>query len=353
MWKNPILLCWTGALFFQVITLSPAISDENEFYATLQAASGVDTPGQIQGLELSQEELVVDDSNFVVIQGTFERIGWSLLSETELIHKSSPQVEKHFSYRVELRGVLTPIRFVAVGPLGETQYQMMQIHFPEWETKVSGVRSEAQILEAEKKLSFKALFSPGLGVTYLTMTQAGRPDFSLTGITIKANVRKPLPWANWDGHVGGYITAVVFLKKPSDRSARFAGFNFRLSYLFPQISDPWVLSVAVGGYYATTWVTPNDFGYSNVYGPQLYPVVRRKLKNDKILSAYLKFSPITSGISILNLSSRELALGFSMDGFRIKKYPIFYTFDFANLAINLTGVKLQNNSITLGLGTGF
>lgn len=291
----------------------------------------LESVNQIQNLTWDSEDILVETSTnpatppIAILQGSYHRNEWSLIAPDETAYS-----DQSFTLRIPLKGKITDLEFNAVGPFGETEYEKVQI-----------------IIE-EAQPESPSLFSVGTGLTTLSMTQTSKPNFSMFGITVKSSYQKRFLSTPLDGQISGFITALSLARTPSDRSARFAGFNFRLGYLLYAPNPKWSVSLALGGYFATTWVSPNDFGFSNVYGPQLFPVIKRKLRDEKTLNFYFKISPVTDGFSVLSLSSRELATGLALDGFKFKNYNFALTLDVANLILNLSGATIQSTSTTLG-----
>lgn len=150
----------------------------------------------------------------------------------------------------------------------------------------------------------------------------------------------------------GYFTLLPVTRSGTGKSAtmRFLGLNFRGGYVIPGVPKPWMITLMGGYYFATTFVSTNEFGYSGLSGPQLYPNVRYLTRSGNQVTGYLKFSPIASGFALLSFSNREVAAG----GSYIWTRPgVALNLDFSDLALSYTtstGGILQATSRTFSLG---
>jgi hypothetical protein len=89
----------------------------------------------------------------------------------------------------------------------------------------------------------------------------------------------------------------------------------------------------MGGYYYTTmFVSPAAFGFENMTGPQLFPVIRRTLRNQDCILFYAKYSPVSSGSISLQPSSREIAGGITYSHLLSNGHSIPFSLDISNLS---------------------
>jgi|GEM_PF-1202146 len=205
--------------------------------------------------------------------------------------------------------------------------------------------------EFNAKLDRRLFASPGIGITSLSYTQTGRADYTAIMTTVKVSANYLLFPPKWDLGFSGFMN-VASLSKSASSDIRAIGTNLRVGYIFPEVKAPWRLSLYGGWYYSTMFASDSTFGYQNVSGPQLYPAIRRTLDNGCAVSAYLKFSPISSSGGIMKLSNNETAIGF---GFFIpgegRTYGI--TLDMARISFSQESpdeetVSIQSTSLSLG-----
>ncbi len=281
-----------------------------------------------------------------ILKGQLDLKDWSLIYNDEKIHLSphshltakgdidwDEDLGGFFELQIPLAGRENQIELTAVGPLGEIETVKVLIPFPGWNP-----------LENPEENAF----STGMDFTSLSYKQSAKSDFSIQALTLKTGYFKPVFSGAFT--VGGsvFVTLLGLSQNIADTSVRFLGVNFRMGYNFPQIPSPWGVSLLFGGYYSTMFVTKNKFGYSNLYGPQIYPAIKRKFAKGDALSAYLKLSPITDGVSILSLSTRELAMGVAWS-FKLKGgHLLSLDLNFADLALSLSGSTASSSLWAIG-----
>ena len=137
---------------------------------------------------------------------------------------------------------------------------------------------------------------------------------------------------------------------------RYLGVNLRLGYDTPWMTGPWKLQLNFGWYYNTTFVTKSYFGYVNANGPQFFPTIEYSREDGSAIGGYLKFSPISSGLSFLNSSlNYEVAIGanYMFSGLLFGKFKHTINFDFSQLSMKPDAVRAYANSTSLGLGVLF
>ncbi|HRK01991.1 MAG TPA: hypothetical protein PLH57_04950 [Oligoflexia bacterium] len=191
--------------------------------------------------------------------------------------------------------------------------------------------------------------TPSIGISSIQYKETGVSNYSAIALTGKISTRYPIR-ARWD--VGGsmYFTLMPLTQNPSTNSARFLGVNGRIGYAPPGIKRPWRLSLLTGFYYTRMFVSNNAFGFKDMVGPQLFPVLHRSFKNGDSGMIYGKYSPVTNNLSVLSLSNRELATGITYAYLMKNKRALAISLDIALLAIDIDRVKTATSSITLGVG---
>ena len=260
------------------------------------------------------------------------------------------------------------LQLVAVGPDGEVEYHLYQIKIimPEVPAPVAILGEATEVTpplaeglkegDFNSKLDRRLFVSPGLGLSHLSINQTGQTSYQSIVTTVKASANYLLLPPKWDLGATGFLN-VASLSKSSSTDVRVLGMNLRVGYIFPEIKAPWRLSLYGGWYYSTMLANDQSFGYRNISGPQLYPSVRRLLENGHALSGYFKFSPISSALSLMKLSSNELAVGLAYSiPTPNRTYSI--TFDFARVTFTDDHVPedivtLTSTSLSLGASVTF
>lgn len=300
-------------------------------------------PGlQIPGLrifakpELSEKVKGEDVEEYLVINGLYPSKENSLISGRTVLKRNS---RGRFKIKMKLTGPRKTVLLAAVAPDGTVKMERIKILYP-------GFRRRRMVRWG---------FSGGIGLSYVSYSQSATDDIRSVslqemGITGKVSFDYHIVPRRWDLGISMYATALVPYARLNEQyypqigesapsgSIRFLGANARVGYTLPFINNPWSLTLMGGVYYTTTFcsVSPSyPFGFENLMGPQLFPVLRRSLANGNSLSMYLKYSPVSSGgFSVYSLSSREVAAGATYS-IRHGKHFIPISLDVANLQTNI------------------
>lgn len=292
-------------------------------------------------LELSEGEL--ERKSSVRIKGQSSLRDISLIWTTRFI-KLTPEGE--FELVVPLLGKVTPFTLVAVNDYGEVERNSFEILFEDWDIYQASVRENLTKSAAAGKVSV------GIGPTLISYKETGVADYSSIVLTGKANYSRSVFSANWSIGVSGFFTLLPLTENYS-ASARFLGLNFRLGYHFLKIPPPWAISLQVGSYYTTMFVSGNQFGFENVNGPQLYPVVQRTLEDGKSVRGYFKLSPLTANTSGFSFGSRELALGLDYVFLNKRNKPLSVQVDFSDLLLKLTDQTITTKTFSTSISYRF
>jgi hypothetical protein len=256
--------------------------------------------------------------------------------------KSDPPNE--FQLPIRLTGRSTLLRLAVINPYGGIVRKNCIVLFPHytvWEnlrTKKFGVKPTNWAL--------------GLGVSFISYKETEISDLSETAITVKGGYSNG--WNDkWSYAIGGYFTLLPISTSSPTQSIRFIGINGRIGYRIPWISAPWGLSIMTGAYFTTTQSSPSgEFGFTNMAGPQIYPVLSYALTRKDALSTYFKYSSVSRGFSISGVGN-EIAWGLSYIR-RINKENNFVTsIDVAQLKMNVDEILFitsQSVSVSVGIG---
>ena len=137
---------------------------------------------------------------------------------------------------------------------------------------------------------------------------------------------------------------------------RFLGINGRACYLAPLPTNDWRLEVSAGWYFNSTLVTNGYFGYSSVNGPQLFPSLEKDFKNGSTIGSYVKYSPVSGGLAIMNIGKNfEAALGsyYLLPRKDPKALKWLVTADFSRLSLSLPNALIRSDNLTLGASLQF
>ncbi len=307
---------------------------------------------------------------FAVIEGSYTREEWSLLYETQRI-KISKGV---FKVEIPLSGERTEFDLVAVGPKGNLERETYAIEFEEF----IDVQKDPSA-GPRKYLNLSA----GAGLTYILYRDdrgdSSSPDLTSVNelaLTVKAQANYWLKYGVWDLGVSTYATVLPVLSSGQARASssstaevlskpkiNFLGVNARVGYKLSTVRSPWSLTLAAGMYFTTMYNSTKftssgqGFGFTNMAGPQIYPILRKELNAGRFWSAYLKFSPVSQNLGLQSLSSYELAGGGAY-GMPLgkSKSPLSLTADFSRAQLKLftdrgTTTTLDDTTVTIGITT--
>lgn len=200
--------------------------------------------------------------------------------------------------------------------------------------------------------SQKFWVSASVGYTFISYQQTATPSFFETGITAKGNISYVHAPKSWFLGLSSYFTVLPVTTNIPENTARFLGVNARVGHALPWIRYPWEVSMVAGIYYVTMF-TSGIFGFDNLMGPQVFPTVRYNLSRKDSISSYFKFSPVSTGLNLENLSNREFAFGFDWRHFLLNGNSISVSADLANLRFSAEGGDVNTSTATMSVGYGF
>jgi len=300
-------------------------------------------------LDIKDAQVIEDFTGyFLELRAHFNRPDWSLLWNGKIVSLNG-KVDLVLS--IPIKSDRTEAKIYAVGPSGEIEIEKIVVLLP---------------VRYLKKFTENKAWSLAVGLSYTILSYeeigAGNDvDQNQSSLTAKVSAIHRTDIKSAFSYGGSLYISLLALSSSETPSARFIGVNGRLGYDVPGIKQPWRVSALVGFYY-TTMLVPlrvdgSSYGFRNLMGPQIYPVVTRTLRNNQTLSGYFKFSPVGQGIGWKNLGNREIAFGLSWK-FSLKKKLWSVALDIANLhlGLNLTDtltgeiypVSINSNSVSLG-----
>ena len=301
---------------------------------------------RISALEWKSEDLTMDAKAFgdgivtlVILEGEYNRSDWTLIYDKK---KMVPVVNGEFHLEIPMKDRAIELDFLAIGPLGEIEKENIGIYFKEIKTFTQ---------KAEGRPPKTNFFQFGMNNSVISYDETGVDSYSSVSLTGKSSYSYLIFPPDWDFGTSLYYTLLP-ITKTGNNAVRFLGVNLRFGYVVPFVTEPWRLSVLGGMYYTTMFVTNDRFGFKNLAGPQLFPALKRTFRGGKAIVSYLKFSPISNGLSLLSLSNRELALGGAYLYPLKNGHSIAFTLDVAIFYFKIRQVEIQSSSISLGLSYG-
>ncbi len=347
----------------------------NSFAAAGAKISFSDDSARVTNLTINMdppnviEDPQPDGSRFVaVVTGKFTTPYWTLLLGRDVIPLDN---DGKFEAKVPIIDNTSTAVFVGVGPLGEIERQVMVIYADMAGLNLKAEKSQTDLTAPQMNV--------GLGFSNLSYSETGTTSnpllnpsgnyslkYSEIVLTAKFGLTKRFEDSNWVFGLTSYLNLFP-ISKNQPETVRFLGVNLRAGYTIPKIQDPWRLTIYGGFYYITMLTTQNanvnggNFGFQNVGGPQLYPVLTRALPGNKTISAYLKYSPISDDLSFQG-GSHEIAGGLIYSMPYGDSHTLALTLDISSLSLTVSTVDDFGNNetsyhssstISLGVSYGF
>jgi hypothetical protein len=316
---------------------------------------------QIERLSFNVHKLFVEEKihrerkvAVVKIEGNYvaEKGGSFFIDGALLPEGSAGSLLIPFSYTKALRGERTPIEFTLNSAGGELTREVVTVSFPWWETfhqvratdeELRGVRDvRAERLNRKK---WNAEF--GLNMKQFEFAQTLEAPLKSFFLTPKISGKYQFENPQWSINGSSDFNLISIQEEADDVDVKILGISLGAGYEFPQILSPWKFTLSFALFYSTMLVS-DEFGFSNLLSPQLYPVVSREVGERNLASIYLKFSPIANFYRILSLDNREIALGSSWS-YVLSDHHIGLTLDFSHLQLQVDGIQIHSSSSSLGL----
>lgn len=239
-------------------------------------------------------------------------------------------------FTIPLAGTVTRTQFVCLSSSGESTHQNLVVRFP----------TLKRFLASQPSLKPRRLSGQlGMGLSWIDFfdfTSGIKSTYQSLSTTLTGGLNYWAAYPKWMASLSGYLTMFPVTRTSSEDSSevRFLGLNARFGYNIQKIREPWGLTLSGGFYYVTTFVNTQSFGFQNIGGPQLYPFLRYIKKSGDIVSSYLKISPVASRLSLLTLSSREMALGIH---YTLSRQALRLGLDLSELTLKIVGRNINEN----------
>ena len=277
---------------------------------------------------------------FAILEGKFGKTTATLIIANKPVHIND---KKEFRIELPLTAKLTQFDAVVIDQTGDLAREKLAIYFPAWAEFTK---------EKAKKPPKTNFFSAGLNTSFINYTDQRVPAVSEIALTDKVSYSRLISPPTIDMGLSSYFTLFPLHSSTGD-SLRFIGVNGRIGYIVPQVKDPWRVSLMGGLYFTTMVVQQSGFGFTNLIGPQFFPVVRRTLKSGDIAVAYFKFSPVANGGFSITFSNHEIAGGGSYVHPISNGKSVSATLDIASLDAVIEGVAIHTGSVSIGAAYGF
>ncbi|MDR3608899.1 MAG: hypothetical protein P4M08_16160 [Oligoflexia bacterium] len=323
-------------LLFELCALSVSVFRSPDALAASELSMRRTKRVQVSGLSFSKDGPTLNFEGegeqcraFAIIEGTYTRKNWTLIVGRVKVPRDP---DGHFKLKTELRSTQKNLILAAIGPDGQIEFETLKINYPGYPLD---------------RRSSRHSFAVGVGLTRLSYQQDASSfgpatSFSEEAITVKGSYLYRLAPPRWDIGVSAFISTLTFGANIPGTSVRSLGLNARIGYNIPLPSNRWALSIMGGFYYTTMFVSPADFGFENLSGPQLFPVIRYFLPNHEALSAYLKYSPVSAGTFSLQSSSREIAGGITYSHHLSNGHSLPFSIDVSDLV----STAFANNAVS-------
>ena len=306
------------------------------------------TSGKINGLSFNAQylrALKMDEdtsqSQFyrVYLNGNFQRPGWRLIcGKRKLDLKEKKGEDPYFVIKFQTNRAKNVIYMTALGPKGEKEKEAFEVL----------ISSKIIKFKEEKSLGLNL----GVGATFLQYAQTGKAAYKAIMLSPKISFFYYIS-KYWDFGANSYMNVMPMWANNKKLTVRFLGINGRLGIKPQFIKQPWQMSIMLGAYYMTMFVTNNSFGFSNLLGPQFFPVLRKTLNDNNSIFFYFKYSPILANWKFRPQGNREIAVG---TGWIIpigQEKTLSFSLDYSNLKLVIQTITAKSQSVSFGVGYGF
>ena len=321
-------------------TLAQTNITEKSAWATLETGAN----HTIDDLVLDAVHMPVHTENgsvFIIVSGRLTKPESSLIGYGVILVKAGAAL-RSFSVRVPLAYEDSTFSLTAIDPRGVTQVQLIRVI-------VSGWDKIAQ-KESVKKID-RFHLNAALGLSFTSYEETQFQHLSEVALTPKVSGDFTLS-RDWGIGVSSSITAFPLSSNIPGVTLRFFTFDARLGTRLPWLPDPWSVRILFGGYYETTLTSGASFGFSNMTGPELYPILERRLSNRENGNIHLRYATILS--KGVNLSSYSFGGGLSFGRALTNGHQLLCSFDYNRENLELSNLfSIQANAMTLSLGYSF
>jgi len=199
-----------------------------------------------------------------------------------------------------------------------------------------------------KRLFFGIKASPTI-LEYKESIKALNQSLNQRFITLGFNMHYALEPGVWSLGLSGFHNSIA-LGGQQPSTLRFLGLNLRLGYILPVSTEVWNFSIHGGIYRLSTQSTGTKIGFTQVNGPQLYPLVQYKINKNWSSYSYFKYSPVSTQFSLATFTSYELAGGLGLMNKISPETALGWTIDVSRLSISLPLINYTSITNTFSSG---
>lgn len=349
---------------------SQASETSKEITIALKVSGFTETPGLT--IDRTAEFVENDGYQTITIRGRFTEKDSSIAFNKQVV---KPDKRGRFQVRVPISSDENQIQIQEVDFLGNAKPVATKIAFslPSFNSKRVAKSNQSQGPAQNKSavvdrapaeifpqfprspLLPKDRFEVSFGFSLLDLTEQGALSYSEKTLSLKLSYDHS--FLQNDGSNSGFfglgasadMTLLPFDVTGASLSLRLFDTETYASYTIPNDSSSWTVGFRGGAYYATTFVSGNVFGFSNVFGPELYPVFSYRLSQSHRIFAEFKYAPVISQARGLDFSDTSLKAGLGYSSERL-----IFSGDFQSFKINDSGPGyVQLNTVTLSIGLHF
>lgn len=303
-----------------------------EIKPTANAASG------IPQLEWTPEEIWVDAQGPV----QYARIKWKIKSPYSAVSingkQLTPKADGSFDVNFGFTNNEKAFKVTVLDQAGKTF---------QGSYKILGTGENA----GPRRVQSRYRFTAGLGLTSLKYAQTNVPDFNEFALTVKGGVSYRLVPDKFDLSLSGFMNALVLsTSSAAGYSVRYLGVNARVGYHLVKAPSPLRVVLNGGLYYNTSF---GSIGFSNMYGPQLYPELSYIFSNGHAALLYVKYSPALFQQKIDFSRNKEVATGLYYLFPLNAKYRMAVGFDISKLDLSTDTDSAATTTYSLSTGLSF
>jgi hypothetical protein len=306
--------------------------------------------------------------DYVQIRGKFVQTGYTLvwIEAGRVSHKVPLTPDGNFTAAVPLNE-RREFEMAAIGPTKNFQRAWYTARFdnthpapapvaaaPAGTPRAPVTTRATQPARAAGGSSSPFSFVIGAGYSSIQFQETGIEDLNQTAVTGKATGTYQFPGTHWELGLSSFLTLFP-ISHTTDSSARFLGVNVRGGYTFSSPRSRFGLSLLGGWYYTDMYVSGEPFGFRNMGGPQIFPVIRYSLTGSDSVSVYAKYAPVLKSVFSLQFQgaeNREVAAGLAYTHRLSGGRPVSLSVDISQLYIAIEDIEFLSNTMTFGASIG-
>lgn len=299
----------------------------------------------------SEEARNGKEEYLATVHGLFQQELSHLLIDHRVVHVHP---DGTFTVEIPIEGPVTPILILSVGPLGAVQTHHAEILASGLFEKSNPLQTVAKSQQTRAPASAESVvrsdsFDVSLGTSFLSYSQSNGTQLSEKAITGKLSYSHSFPNQHWSLGSSADLTLLPLSESGSSVGMRILGLEAFSQYSFSPSSPEWDLSIRAGVYSSNSLVSTNAFGYRLMAGPEIYPVISRKISSTSSLSAYAKYAPVIEPGADINFSSYAVSFGAEYD---TSPSGWSFTLDYQKLGFQVNG-SAEFSEMTISIGKRF